>query len=458
MKRWWLIGLWFGTICGVGLACTVGLCIPTYTQSVVPNNAEPEPAVPAKDEVVFVQRADNLSEKLLALGDKKANVRTVSFQRIPSDDDVVALGSLPNLRGVTLSLSQGMDEAIAVLTRLPDIRELDLICHGATDAGVRLLNYFPKLEKLTLRGNAYTDAGLASVGDLKRLRELHLSSSLITDDGLVFLGKLTELRTLSLYCGESVTDAGLSQLQYLYNLENLVISCPLMTAEGLSYLTHLKLLKRLNLSMHQGLTGSGIAPIKYLRQLVELKINDQNREKFLDDTGMASIGQLVNLRKLELLNVHNITDAGLSQLQYLYQLEDLTIRGNAITGEGLATLGRLQSLRRLVLASQGLTVPGFSHIRNLQRVTELHIDGTVTNEMLQFLENNTTLESLGIRSAVESGGGGFRLGETIDNTGMEPLKTLRQLKSLDIYYTNVTALGRYRLQEALPDCQIKSRR
>jgi len=45
----------------------------------------------------------------------------------------------------------------------------------------------------------------------------------------------------------------------------------------------------------------------------------------------------------------------------------------------------------------------------------------------------------------------------INDTLIEYLETLRQFKSLDLSWTSVSASEVARLQEALPDCQIKRR-
>jgi len=456
MKRLCLVVLCCGTICGVEFTDFAGGGIPVYWRSILENMAELRPVPPNKDVSIDIRESNTLHEELLSMGDARINIRSVTFHCALSDEDVEVLCSLPNLRAVSaLTRDAVNDVTIMKLTRLPDLRELGFFSQQGTitDTGLQLLSSFKKLETLSLCNGRYTDNGLASLGELERLRELYLSSPVATDKALSFLENLTELRKLRISSSRGVTDAGLSHLRGLNKLEDVEIWwCPTITGEGLSYLSHLRSLKRLSFNS-QGITESGIASIVNLQQLSELKIYNSP----LEDIGMVSVGQLTNLRKLELLYVNGVTDVGLSQLQNMSTLEDLTIRSDSITGEGLSSFSRSKSLKRLVLAGQGLTVSSISFIKDLQQITELHIGGAVTNEMLWLLEGNKTLESLKISSAVELPGtsGGITVVNMVDDMGIEPLKSLRQLKSLDISSTRITKQGVDALQRAMPDCEIK---
>jgi len=425
-----------------------------YSWSILENTR----GTPAVAESIDIREPNTLREKLLSLGDVGKTVRSVSFQCALVDEDVEVLCSMPNLRSVkALSRDAVNDAVILKLIHLPDLRELGFFSQQGTitDSGLQLLGSFKALEKLSLCNGKYTDNGLTYIGELEQLQELHLSSKVITDEGLAFLEKLTELRELHILSSDGVTDAGLMHLRCLGKLENLRIWwCHLITGEGLFHLSHLRSLKRLSLNS-LGMTASGFARIENLHQLSELTIYGSP----LDDKGMASLGQLTNLRKLELLYVNNVTDSGLSHVQNLHSLADLSIRGNSITGEGLSHLLQLQSLVRLELGSQGLTMSGVSNMKDLRQVTEFSLDGAVTNEMLRFFEDNPTLETLKISSRVESRGpgGGVTVTSKVNDTGIEPLETLRNLKFLDISGTRITKRGLDKLQQALPDCQIKSR-
>ncbi len=66
------------------------------------------------------------------------------------------------------------------------------------------------------------------------------------------------------------------------------------------------------------------------------------------DRGLATVGQFTNLARLYLSRAH-VTDAGLTHLAGLDELEYLNLYGTQISDQGLATLAELPKLNRLYL-------------------------------------------------------------------------------------------------------------
>jgi Leucine Rich repeat len=96
-----------------------------------------------------------------------------------------------------------------------DIEDVDFTVHWrpiVTDDDLVHLKELPNLKGLVLRNAKISDAGLANLEELTKLRALDLNRATVTDAGLVHLQGLTSLTWLDLR-GTEVTDAGRAELQ-----------------------------------------------------------------------------------------------------------------------------------------------------------------------------------------------------------------------------------------------------
>jgi hypothetical protein len=129
------------------------------------------------------------------------------------------------------------------------------------------------------------------------------------------------------------------------------------------------------------------------------------------------------------------TDAGLEHLKGLNQLQELHLEGSQTTDAGLENLKGLSKLRFLVLASTKVTGAGLQHLKCLGQLEFLCLSGTqVTDAGLENLEGLSKLESL-------------RLAETqITDTGLGYLRGLGKLQDLDLNGTRITDAGLAKLK------------
>lgn len=97
---------------------------------------------------------------------------------------------------------------------------------------------------------------------------------------------------------------------------------------------------------------------KLSQQIVWLKLGDTN----ITDAALTPISSLKNLQKLHLEHTH-ITDAGLKQLRALPYLEYLNLYGTAITDAGLAELANLKSLKTVYVWQTKVTEAGLATLR-----------------------------------------------------------------------------------------------
>ena len=102
----------------------------------------------------------------------------------------------------------------------------------------------------------------------------------------------------------------------------------------LSKLVHLQVLS-INGSEH--ITSAGLCQLTHLT-LQELHIADCK----LNDSELATVGEMSHLKKLIMYWNRDVTDAGLSQLTSLNKLQFLDIRGcNNVTATGRALISDL---------------------------------------------------------------------------------------------------------------------
>ncbi len=164
-----------------------------------------------------------------------------------------------------------------------------------------------------------------------------------------------------------------------------------------------------------------------------------------------------------------VTDAGLSVLKDLSQVPALTLVGcKLVTDSGLETFASLDKLIWLDLSLTNITDDGLAHLRGLKKLQGLELNLTqVTDGGLKNLSGLDELQSLGlIKTNVTDAGlkylralKGHRelhLAKTkVTDAGLANLEGLRQLRVLNLIQTEVTAWGVKKLEDDLPNCDIK---
>jgi Leucine-rich repeat (LRR) protein len=140
----------------------------------------------------------------------------------------------------------------------------------------------------------------------------------------------------------------------------------------------------------------------------------------VDDDTMRIIGELTNLKKLN-LDYARITPTGASYLKGLTKLEYLSLNFVPELGDaGIANVAGLTILNGLGLINTG-----------------------ITNEGLASLKGLTNLKTLILAA-----------NEKIDDAGLVHLKGLTNLIYLSLRFTKVTEAGVKELQKALPNTKI----
>jgi serine/threonine protein kinase len=248
--------------------------------------------------------------------------------------------------------------------------------------------------------------------ELSGLRSLVLRNFAHPQLPLTELAVLTDLTELGLVASD-LRDDDLTTIANMAGLRGLDVSNNELTDAGLTHIVTLPNLERLSLA------GTAIS-----------------------DRGVQQLRELTQLAQLS-LDRCTVTDRGIQSLLPLVHLAELSLNGTAVGDDGLAALASLPALQHIELAGTNVTLDGLAQMREFRNMRHLRVTQfDVTGELAGAIRSIPTLESLNL-----SGG-------NLDDTGIERLANLKQLKVLDIRDTAVTPAGLARLAEALPDCRV----
>ncbi|MBC7852721.1 MAG: hypothetical protein IAF94_04720 [Pirellulaceae bacterium] len=118
------------------------------------------------------------------------------------------------------------------------------------------------------------------------------------------------------------------------------------------------------------LTDAGMTTIAKLTQLEHLRI----RGGSIGDDGLEALSAMPNLRILNLPH-GQFTDAGLAQLKTLPKLQMLRIGSTKVTDGGIAALKHFPSLRRVHLIDIPITDRGLADLQSIPTLESLYLDG-----------------------------------------------------------------------------------
>jgi Leucine-rich repeat (LRR) protein len=173
-------------------------------------------------------------------------------------------------------------------------------------------------------------------------------------------------------------------------------------------------------------------------QMTDPSVFSQIEFLSIDDSGfeddmLQDLRQWPRLRQLYIgdLNVEpNISDRGLEMIGRCHNLERLWISHafRKVGDDGVAPLGQLTQLRELNLLNTYLTDKGIVHFSGLTQLREFELSATyITDAATETLSQLLSLESLRLAHC-----------EKLTDQGIARLTPLKNLRFLDLAYTNVT--------------------
>ncbi len=158
------------------------------------------------------------------------------------------------------------------------------------------------------------------------------------------------------------------------------------------------LLQKLDLSHNPKLTHKGLIELPNLRQLQVLYLDGCN---LIGDSALNIISTATTLTLLSLNRCRNITNAGISALCTLLELEHLGLAESCINEVGFAALATLPQLQILDLSHCAVTdkvIEDMPCLRYLLGISLAHCQAISDEGIITLAENNRELVSLNINN------------------------------------------------------------
>ena len=332
-----------------------------------------------------------------------------------TDAGLKQVAQVSSLRWLRMATGNIQGPGLVELARLPRLERLCIHAPGdISDRHIKYLEGLTRLKSLTLWGicDNLTDASLVSIGKLKNLEELHFirTNPRFTPAGVAHLKALTNLKKVdfaAVWCspeGERYGDVVARQLAANHpNLES-IKGISFLSAEGMKTLATLRNLKCLGAGLkdrRQGYYGpTGIPHLAGLGLLEELSISSGDA---LSDADLVCLEPLACLRELSLFG-SSVSDRGLASIGKLKQLERLNL--SSVARSGLNQLNGLSSLQYLqVAAYRSAAIPGPADagepgldLSGLKKMRDMNLSGLPLQDSdLAFLEHLPLLKNLMIQ-------------------------------------------------------------
>jgi Leucine-rich repeat (LRR) protein len=233
------------------------------------------------------------------------------------DPLVLALAKLPALRTIRVADTEITSAAIRAIAARADLEEVDVGGTPVDDASAAALLAAPEMRVVRIDDTPISDAALAgAIGP--KLVELYLTRTSVGDAGLAVLDRLPHLVALGL--GHTrIGEPTLARIARLGELHTLVLSKLDVPAEALRALGELHQLQRVYL--------------------------DQSRA---DDTAIAALAASRDTLRVLHLSGSDVSDAGVTALRALDQLDELTAGDTRMHG-AIADVSAWPRLRTLSL-------------------------------------------------------------------------------------------------------------
>jgi hypothetical protein len=175
--------------------------------------------------------------------------------------------------------------------------------------------------------------------------------------------------------GAGITDERALALSKLKKLQYIELDETSVTSEGLSHLRHANKLEGLSLSH---VSDATLSSLHQLRQLQAFSLGSSQV------TSAATYPQLRHLPRLQSLAIvacPNLNDKGFDAVGTLTDLREFNLYRTSITDHALAHVHSLSKLRRLLLCEVPIQGEGLQHLEGLANLNEIFLnESQVTDE------------------------------------------------------------------------------
>jgi|GEM_PF-4146327 len=341
--------------------------------------------------------------------------------------------SMPNLERIEFYDCDPSQAVLAQIAGVASLRELVLQPLNGSSIGVQ------ELRELAAAGN---------------LRELHLVGVELQQGSLAAVADIASLEGLRLIDCAGMTSGGVSELDRLTNLRDLRMLGYQWDNAWTQHIASISSLEILDLTDCVGLLPQSIELLKALSNLRVLLLRNCGAQ----DSWLVHIGDMSKLEELDLYE-GLFSDARISELTRLPELEVLGIEGCGITNLSIQHLRAIPKLRYLRLGWNPISASGLQQLENT-KLARLELGGLAFRneeasavrdiESLQTLivPDGLAISSIGFGSLsfmpnltrLELGGGGLNDDDLISLRRMDKLRRLTLVDFEDITGSFVTQM------------------
>ncbi len=261
-----------------------------------------------------------------------------------------------------------------------------------------------------------------------KLKSLRITPANVDDAAFGHLTGLKHLDSLDItYMVKQFAGTGLGYINE--NLQFLSTSSPTLTAEGMAYLARFKKLKKLDLTGDSlggrvgSLTDAMLTGLAALTELEELKVSQRN----LDGSFLAFLPANSKLKRLELFDLKAFKPEHFKHLAKLKQLEFIALPSVDPGVQGLNALGGLGALREVAVSGPNFTGEAFKGQRGFRSLQRVSISGCpLSDSGLQAI----TIAVPDLKSLEFSNEENFKVTVTVEgfSSAIDRLKSLTSLQ------------------------------
>ncbi|QEG20240.1 redoxin domain-containing protein [Mariniblastus fucicola] len=320
----------------------------------------------------------------------------------PISGQLKHISRLQSLRVLHLRGCPVMDEDIQQIAGLKNLESIQCSVYGfedkgfgVTDESMKVFGQMRKLKKLLLRSCPVTDEGLKHLASCEDLETLSLNGSKVTGKGINSLLMLQNFKSLSLGAyddGSPVNMEGMTKFGNLFQLEHLNLSGSGISDEDLKQIQRLTMLKSLTLD-YTNVTDAGLSALEGMKDLEKLRFYRKRGQ--LGDRAAEELAKLPNLRKV---TAHwNLTPAGIEQLTKMKKLESISL-SDTVTDREMELIATMKGLKRLSLQNCPVTDEGITHLESMPQLEDVAISRT--NATAKCFESIAKLDLVALRFGI----------------------------------------------------------
>ncbi|QDT92331.1 Leucine Rich repeats (2 copies) [Gimesia algae] len=252
----------------------------------------------------------------------------------------------------------------------------------------------PRIMRIDLAENSYwkREDKLQKITQTTEPICIDLTWSEIGDDLLDELNGKPNLQELILF-GSDITDEKLRKLGELPNLQLLNLGGCHVTLEGILQLSSSRNLKQLHVpDVQPRLDDQAVARfIETWPHLESLGVGSSD----LTDAGLSQIGKLKQLQWLNISRTQ-VTGSGLSSLTDLPHLKTLHANDTHVSDPAMIHIGKMTNMEKLILNGTDVSDRGFQEVQNLKKLYCICFVGSrVSDRGLKYLKPLKAIEFIG---------------------------------------------------------------